>query len=112
MEKTEGEARPAMTESKQVDVLGALDAAAVSFDNIRFERRGDPNAERLDVYWSTRIDEVMEARAAVAELIDAAREIVSHARGCEILLKVDEQPTTQRLRAALAACTPAKSEGR
>lgn len=89
--------RPAMTESK-VDVLGVLKDRASYI--------GDEGYD-----WTAA--ELMRARAAVAKLT-AAIERDAEERAIKSGLGVSEWPSfiPRHTAAALAACTPAKEEGR
>ncbi|MFL9582405.1 hypothetical protein [Stenotrophomonas sp. AB1(2024)] len=75
--------------SAAVDVLAVMDAAA---------RGLWVEGEPVNPYAA----DLISARAAVAELIEAADDLVTHAIGCEILLKVHQTETVAKAKAALA----------
>lgn len=57
-----------------------------------------PSRSPEEAAWHNR---VVKTRAAVAELIEAFDELVTHTIGCEILLKVHETETVAKAKAAL-----------
>jgi hypothetical protein len=61
--------------NEKIDVLAVMDAAHATFDNLRHERRHADDALRQSMHWTARIEEIIKARAAIAELIERERKV-------------------------------------
>lgn len=77
-----------------VDVLLVMAKSANQADSVAARNGGDVLYDHAE---STKA-----ARAAVAELIEAADELIKHTSGCEALLRVSETETLSKAKAALA----------
>jgi sigma54-dependent transcription regulator len=77
--------------TQKVDVLAVMNASSASFDNRRFEQR-HANDRTSEAFWTGRIAEMIAARAAVADLIEAAT----------ITADLLDDETAYRLRIALS----------
>lgn len=90
--------------SAPVDVLAVMDAAKrVAFlcdPLVRIAQH--PASNSLEAQAFNLRGEIDAARAAVAELIEAMNELLTHTIGCEILLKIHATETVAKAKAALA----------